>query len=59
NDMDVDGDGQVSPLDILLVINALNQNTGDAEGEQSQIGSNGTPAPIDLLDPLGRRKSRR
>ncbi len=59
NDMDVDGDGQVSPLDILLVINALNQNTGDAEGEQPQTGSNGTPAPIDLLDPLGLKKSRR
>jgi hypothetical protein len=59
NDMDVDGDGQVSPLDILLVINALNQTTGDAEGEQSGTNSNGNPTPVEFPDPLGLRKSRR
>jgi len=57
--LDVDGDGQVSPLDILIVINALNQPSGDAEGENDSGSQPGSPPPSDIEDPLGLKKPRR
>jgi hypothetical protein len=65
--LDVDGDGQVSPLDILIVINALNHAFSEAEGENgtsdstgdSGKGGTGTLAPLDPEDPLGLRKAKR
>jgi hypothetical protein len=52
NDFDVDGDGQVTPLDILIVINALNQSSAAAEGEAPLRDSRPTVVPPPVLPVL-------
>jgi hypothetical protein len=49
NDFDVDGDGQVTPLDILIVINALNQSSAAAEGEAPLRDSRPTAVPPPIV----------
>jgi hypothetical protein len=66
-DLDVDGDNGLSPIDVLLVVNYINEQKagGDAEGE-SNISSDSTKALQEFAlsavlqemedDRLGRRR---
>jgi hypothetical protein len=54
-DLDVDGDGKVSPLDILIIINAMNRpvinGSGEGSGSQGSLvpegeSSKGVPPPL-------------
>ncbi|MCB9874371.1 MAG: hypothetical protein H6821_09360 [Planctomycetaceae bacterium] len=57
---DVDGDGQVAPLDVLLVINALNNRGGAYKLPTSRpigaayldVNKDGSVSPIDALIPI-------
>ncbi len=50
---DVNGDGSLSPLDVLLVINYLNNDGGSGEGEpppdRMDINDDGMVSPLDAL----------
>ncbi len=52
-DLDVSGDGILSPLDVLLVINYLNSGGGSGEGEPSDdrydVNDDGIVSPLDAL----------
>ncbi len=48
--MDVNGDGSLSPLDVLEVINAINGRNGNAEGESTQSTADLSPTANSLTD---------
>ena len=55
SDLDADGDGFLTPLDVLVIVNFLNGTSGSAEGESS-LSVSVPPSPAPIEDSLFRKE---